>query len=407
LALTKTGRIKLLAFAIGLIFAILFAEIAGRILRLLPKRSSEAYAKLTQEVGRLPTPFSRTRFSEPGEFDISLQFNAMGFRDQQIDFPESAKGKRILAVGDSFVTAWEVELNQRWTEQMHRFRSDWSILNVGMRNWGIDQTYLNLVNYPLKKDPDTVLLMFFVGNDVSDNYRPGIIKTEWDAPNFVPVNEGSTVNDFKDLRKVPWSGYVDPFDEPKRMSFPRNFNAWLRLHSVVYRAIDLTRQFIQKKATKNSMESEVKNAAEPPATWGVFRLGEDPPEWETAWQITEVLLREMKVESDKRGTQFIMVIAPYSPLIEPNDQVKRKGLLDRSKYDLEKPSKRLIEFAQQNGIPIFDLAPGLIRFRGENPNKKLFFPNDGHFTVLGNCVVAAEIVSWMDSTSKADPNQCL
>jgi hypothetical protein len=168
----------------------------------------------------------------------------------------------------------------------------------------------------------------------------------------------------------------------------------------------LTRQVIQKKA-RNSNDSEVKNTAEPPATWGVFRLGEDPPEWQTAWQITEVLLREMKAVSERRGAQFMIVIAPYSPLIEPTDAVERKGLLDRSKYDLEKPAKRLIEFGKQNGISTFDLAPQLISFREENPDKKLFFPKDGHFTALGNCVVAADIVRWIDPLSKADPKQCL
>ena len=95
----------------SLVFSIFVAEIAGRMLKLLPVRSSHSYIKLTQEVGRLPLPLSHSRFAEPGEFDVRLQFNAMGFRDPRIDFPEAATGTRILAVGDSFVTAWEVEFN--------------------------------------------------------------------------------------------------------------------------------------------------------------------------------------------------------------------------------------------------------------------------------------------------------
>ncbi len=408
---TKTNvkrHSKLLVFVTSLALSLLVAESMGRMLGLLPVRPSESYVKLTQEVGRLPVPFSRSRFSEPGEFDIWLDFNAMGFRDPRVDFPEQVTGKRILAVGDSFATAWEVALDQRWTEQMHRFRSDWAILNVGMRNWGIDQTYLNLVNYPLKQQPDIVLLMFFTGNDVSDNYRSGILKTPWDAPHFLPTAD--TVNSFNALRKVPWSGYKNPFDEPAAFPFPRNINTWLRLNSVVYRGIDLTRQFIQERAQDIFSEPSPSNTSEPSRTWGVFRVGNDAPEWQTAWQITEVLLREMKTVSQQRKAQFVIVIAPLSPLIEPDlavEQVKAKELLNPAQYDLAKPAKRLAEFGKENDIPVLDLAPGLIAFRkADSIGRMLFFPKDGHFTPLGNCVVAGLIVNWLDPVSKVDIKQC-
>jgi hypothetical protein len=395
LVVNRKTRLKLVAFVLGLGFAVLFAEIAGRMMGLMPAHPSASYIKLTQEVGRLPAPYSRTRFKEAGEFDITLEFNAMGFRDPKTDFPDSFKGKKILAIGDSFATAWEVLPDQRWTEHMHRFRTDWSILNIGMRNWGIDQTYLNLVNYPLKHKPDIVLLMFFVGNDVSDNYRDAIIKR--------PMS-------FNDLQKMPWSGYKNPYDEPKRLSFPRNVNSWLRLHSVVYRTIDLLRQFVQEKAGAALEEDAHPNSSEPPATWGVFRVGEDSPEWQTAWNITEILLQEIKKVTQQRNTQLMVVIAPLSPLIEPEfaETAKKKGLLDPSKYDLTKPARRLLDFGKANDILMMDLTPGLMDFRKEQPAAgKLFFPKDGHFTPLGNCVVASQIVNWIDPNNKVNSKSCL
>jgi hypothetical protein len=405
---TTTKRTKFLFVVFSLILSLIAAEIVGRKLNLLPVRPSDAYIKLTQEVGRLPAPYSHSRFSEPGEFSTLLTFNAMGFRDQVTDFPDQNSAKRIMAIGDSFTTAWEVEPNQRWTEQMNRFRADWSILNVGMRNWGTDQTYLNLLNYPLKTEPDIVLLMFFTGNDVSDNYRPGILKTPWDAPHFLPAH-GNQLNSIHDLQKVNWSGYENPFDEPRDFPFPRNLNAWLRLHSVVYRGIDQTRQLLQKKTKKAFKEEVASNALKPPLPWGVFHAGEDPPEWQTAWRITEILLQEMKVISEKRKAQFMIVIAPFSPLIEPEyvpEDVKKKGVLDSSKYDLGKPAKHLIEFGKQNNIPVLDLAPGLMEFQKSKQDRKLFFPKDGHFTALGNCVVAGLITNWIDPERKADLQKC-
>ena len=122
---TAKRRTKFLIFVISLAISILIAEIAGRKLQLLPVRPSDAYIKLTQHVGRLPAPYSHSRFAEPGEFNTFLTFNAMGFRNQLADFPEQISGKRIMAIGDSFTTAWEVEPNQRWTEAMARFHPDW------------------------------------------------------------------------------------------------------------------------------------------------------------------------------------------------------------------------------------------------------------------------------------------
>jgi hypothetical protein len=385
------------------------AEIIGRKLKLLPVRPSDSYIKLTKEVGRLPAPYSHSRFSEAGEFSTLLTFNAMGFRDQFTDFQNQNSPKRIMAIGDSFTTAWEVEPNQRWTEQMRRFRRDWAILNVGMRNWGTDQSYLNLLNYPLKTQPNIVLLMFFTGNDVSDNFRPGILKTPWDAPHFLPAN-GDHLETINDLQKVNWSGYENPFDEPRHFPFPRNINAWLRLHSVVYRAVDQTRQLLQKKTKKVFKEDVASNPSQAPLPWGVFSAGEYPPEWQTAWRITEILLQEMKVVSKKRNAQLMIVIAPFSPLIEPEyvpEDVKRKGVLDSSKYDLTKPAKHIIEFGKANGIPVLDVAPGLIEFHNADPLKrKLFFPKDGHFTALGNCVVGVLITNWIDPQSNVNLQQC-
>jgi hypothetical protein len=401
-------RTKFLFLVISFAISILIAEFAGRKLQLLPVRPSDAYIKLTQVVGRLPAPFSHSRFAEAGEFNTLLKFNAMGFRNQFIDFPEQTSGKRIMAIGDSFTTAWEVEPGQRWTEQIERFHPDWSVLNVGMRNWGTDQTFLNLVNYPLKKQPNIVLLMFFTGNDVSDNYRPGILKTPWDAPHFLPATDDQPES-FSDLRKVNWSGYENPFDEPQNFPFPRNINAWLRLNSVVYRGIDQIRQLLQKKTKHAFAEDHSLDPSKPPLPWGVFRVGDDPPEWQTAWRITEILLEQMKIESDQRKAQFMIVVAPFSPLVEPNyvpEDVKRKGVLDSAQYDLAKPAKHLIEFGKQNNIPVLDLAPGLIEFSKANSNRKLFFPKDGHFTALGNCVVGALITNWIDPLRRANVQSC-
>jgi hypothetical protein len=167
---------------------------------------------------------------------------------------------------------------------------------------------------------------------------------------------------------------------------------------------------VQDRAEDAFQEKPHVNDLEPPPNWGVFRVGEEPPEWKTAWKITEILIKEIKNVTEQRNTQLMIVIAPFSPLIEPEfaDEAKRKGLLDQSKFDMTKPARRLIEFGKENNIPMLDLAPGLINFRKEQPSAgKLFFPKDGHFTPFGNCVAASLIANWIDSNNKVDSKKCL
>jgi hypothetical protein len=53
-----------------------------------------------------------------------------------------------------------------------------------------------------------------------------------------------------------------------------------------------------------------------------------------------------------------------------------------------------------------DLAAGLMEFHKLNTNHKLFFPKDGHFTALGNCVVGSLITNWIDADRNVDLKSC-
>jgi hypothetical protein len=240
-------------------------EILGRLIHFLPSRPSDAYVQLTRAVGPVQEPEIHYAHTSEGEFNLLLDSNAMGFRDPDTQFPAEPGKQRILVLGDSYTAAWQVPTAQRWTEQIERLRPDWALLNLGMPNWGTDQEYLTLANYPFTQQPDIVLMMIFPANDVHDNALLLLTGFPPSRPYFVPA--ANPVLDTTSLKLVPWN-YENPFDQPAKLQFPANVKAWLRLNSVLYRAA--TNLKVGSPAPQVSASTQDANS-QAAKLWNVFK----------------------------------------------------------------------------------------------------------------------------------------
>jgi hypothetical protein len=344
--------------------------------------------RLVRHVGRLPPPSSRVVYGAPGgEFHTIVRFNPLGFRDPLTDFPARRRDtdRHILVLGDSYAAAWQVPLAERWTERMMAERPGWTTLNTGTPTWGTDREYLTFVHYPLAHEPDVVLLAMYPGNDVSDTGAAVLSRIPPKYPHFVPT--GPEVNGFASLREVEWQ-YTPPAPPPGAA-------AWLRRHSVAwYGGRELIKIFSTASAPGTFPEA-------PPETqlqrvFDVFRQQNDDPAWRTAWQITEALLAQTKVEADRRDIRLAVVLVPYHGAIHPEmspDLMRR----DAGDFDLTLPYHRLTETARAQGIDLLDLTPGFVAFRDADPQQReLFLPEDKHLSSLGHCIAAALMATWLD-----------
>jgi len=127
-----------------------------------------------------------TREVDPPGRPVLVQLNSSGFHDREYSMQKSANTFRIVALGDSYVEAYQVAmeenfsklLEQKFNQRLSAERKGTSspahieVLNQGIHGYGLGTYYL-YVNYRLDEwSPDMLLLCIFLGNDFEDNYFP-------------------------------------------------------------------------------------------------------------------------------------------------------------------------------------------------------------------------------------------
>ena len=80
-------------------------------------------------------------------------------------------------LGDSFTFAEQVNQNETFTQRLEdRLNGDanglqYRVLNAGSNGWATANELIFLAKEGVRFRPDVVVVAFYIGNDVSDNYR--------------------------------------------------------------------------------------------------------------------------------------------------------------------------------------------------------------------------------------------
>src|SRR5262249_43928403 len=118
------------------------------------------------ELGWSLAPNSTTVVSLPRT--VTVKNNSLGLRDVE---PERDSKPTILFLGDSFVSGYNVEDSERFTDLLRSELPGYRIVNAGVTGYGTDQEYLLMRRLWDLIDPDVVVLMFCVENDRADNSK--------------------------------------------------------------------------------------------------------------------------------------------------------------------------------------------------------------------------------------------
>ena len=102
----------------------------------------------------------------PGGVRNFVEINAMGFRDHA---PSPDKEKKLMVLGDSFVSNISVKDNEVFTEIMEDELSEYDVLNFGVNGYGQVQEYLLAEQWIRNIKPEIIILMLYVQNDFTDN----------------------------------------------------------------------------------------------------------------------------------------------------------------------------------------------------------------------------------------------
>ena len=97
--------------------------------------------------------------------------NSHGFRDYERSYEKPKDTFRILVLGDSYVEALQVALQDSFTAILEKTLNEnststkFEVLNLGQSGFGTADEYMRYLNFGVQYSPDLVLLAFLTGND--------------------------------------------------------------------------------------------------------------------------------------------------------------------------------------------------------------------------------------------------
>ncbi len=326
----------------------------------------------------------RGAFQQPGDhpvsgpgFSATVHVNRAGYVDAEWG-PRRPDVPRVVLLGDSFVQAAQVDLDQGLGR---RLAADLSalqgqpveVLSLGVPGAGT-ATALGLLRDAVPRlQPDLVVLAFLVSNDVFNNSPR--LDTKPDKPYFRLV-----------------AGKLQPWPA-------QDAHLGAVADSAPWRMSALVRAVGRRLLASQEARRRVDRGGGLPLD---LRL-HDPQggaDWDEAWAVTAALVAAMAQESASQGWAFGVLLLPDA--IMATDQGRAEALARwpaLKAWDLDAARARARSTFSPLA-PVFDLQPALAAqdAAGVGP---LYLREDGHWTAQGHAVAAQAaapvIGSWMQA----------
>lgn len=353
-------RLRLLAgnlviAGLSMVFVLGIAEVALRLLQAPDPLWTRADAVLHH----VQVPGIETRF-RTAEWDTGVRINSVGLRDDEVG--EKLKDTlRVLALGDSFTWGFGVESDESWVSLLDRSLREHGkaveVVNGGVPSYSPMLEYLYLENHGMALEPDVVLVAF----DMSDLQDDLIYEqtATWDEQGDLmsvrgEVSGGKARRLFKSstilklLRSVFDQVYAR-MRSGEELSMPQHRD----LH---YNRFALTRDDVPEELS------------------------------EEHWQRSLAYLDRIHQWAEHNGVHMILVCYPYghqASTVEWREGRHHYGFGAEVVYG-DHPARRLGHFAEERGTVFVSLFEA---FR-EAADGSLYFPGDGHFTVVGHELAA-------------------
>jgi len=352
------------------------------------------YSEYDPQLGWRKRPGARVRFQR-AEYAVDVAINHLGLRDPERGYEAPPGTHRILALGDSFLEGYTVELEDSASQVLERRLSDGGcaveVINGGTTGYSTDQSYLFFQTEGLRYSPEVVLLFFYY-NDVLYNdlqfYSGGVRK-----PIFV-------------LRDGSLQVYKQSVPRPSPRPAPVAVEAVEESAEEGPRSVLLEwvkeRLWFGAPRIYNSLGRM--GLWEPDRPIGArleLRVYERRriPEIEGGWEKTGLVLDALSREVQEAGARFLLVYVPNR--MEVNE---RAWQLSQARYGMDEATwdrglvlERLQGIAAAAEFPILDLTPALREADGGLLGGP-YYVQDGHWNPAGHRVAAETVRSYLEQS---------
>ncbi len=401
---------------LGIIFALILMEVG---LRLVPRARLNAMVERTSQrlhlyrldsrIGWTLRPNARSVITTKDGLAIPMEINSLGLHDDEHTYKKPAGIYRALILGDSFAEAQEVYLQETFhyrveqclTQQLER---QTEVINGGVSGYNTADEYLFYKYEGAKYNPELVLLVVYVGNDLA-----GLNRTinERMVAGFggyrFSLNEGN-------LHQT-WVGWESPEDGKTS-----TIELMLRRHSLLYRTLahpesKIFWQYKNKLAAlqvwfQPEQEAQVETTLRLNDYIHVQNFPENPvtpQKMREMWSVFRIVTGQLKAEVEAGGSQLVVVVIPAN--YQANKEAREKVLREyppfydpklRSQWSIDEPNVTIAREMEQQLIPVLDLLPYFQR-HDEAGGSSLYFDGftDEHLNRDGHKLMADVMCDWL------------
>lgn len=306
--------------------------------------------------------------------------DALGFRNKSI--PEKTE---ILAIGDSMTYGNMAPSTGSWPAHYERLSGE-SVYNAGIGGYGPVHYLHNLRMLAPELQPDTVIMMVYVGNDFLDAYNLVYSMDHW-----------------ADYRRDDNADQVEPDSHITTVDgrFMGESRQWLAKNSVLYRVVtqsplfDKARIEERKKAAPNSYivshNGQDILLSQRPHEFTRY----DDPRIQEGFDISMRALHEAKAFCEENGIDFKVAIMPVREgvYLDATPELftdAERAELTAFKSDLDALHTDITEFLMAEDIPFVDLQDALT---AALKTQNIYPSSDGHPNMLGYEVAAQAMIT--------------
>lgn len=324
------------------------------------------------------------------EFEVVERFNSKGLRGPNYAISKKSDEYRILILGDSFSEGYTVKFQELFSEKMkkelnNRGKGLFEVINSGTGGYSTDQELLFFQSEGKKYNPSLTVLMFY-DNDVFYNSQP--LYWRGHKPLFKLENSKLVLTNVP----VPTPGTPKPNvlnsgkTEPPGKSPLQKIKGWVDANSYLYRLVNQKIRnidFISTPALKIGLISR----PGVPEESGVYKRNYTP-NIRKAWEITEALLLKTKEEVISNGGEFLVFYIPSRASIYSEEwkSTKRKYDISDTNWNIHQVGVELERINKRNNIDFINPTKLFMAEKDllEPHEKRLYFLQDGHWTVQGH-----------------------
>jgi hypothetical protein len=329
-----------------------------------------------------------------------VRINRDGERDVEHAVAKPAGVLRIAVLGDSCTEALQVPVEQTFWKLLEPALASCpalagrahgvEVLNFGVAGYGTAQELLTLREKVWKYAPDVVVLAFYAGNDVRNNYRR--LEQDPGRPYFVLRGpQGALALDDSFRETLGYRVRRSPPAEALYALFNHS-----RLLGVAKRGKGVVDGWI------GAAKARRKETGEALQELGLDNAVYSPPrdeDWRAAWAVTEAILAEMQREAAGHGAAFGLLSLSTGIQVDP-DLAKRTAFMRRlGVASLFYPDHRLEAWGAAHRVPTLALAPPLADLAVRERVHLHGFPNtapgEGHWNARGHAAAAPLVADWI------------